>query len=605
MDDADAGSARGEDHLPLLRGGLRRAGEGRRGRRGERSRRPRSSGQFRPAVLQGLGARRDARAGGAAAPSRDRRRARRLGRRRSIWSPRRFSRTIAEHGPDSVAFYVSGQLLTEDYYVANKLMKGFIGSANIDTNSRLCMASSVAGHRRAFGSDTVPGSYEDLELADLVVLVGSNLAWCHPVLYQRIAAAKEKRPGMQVVLIDPRRTMTADIADLHLAIAPDGDVALFTGLLAYPRRECGARPRLYRGPHQRLRRARLPPRRGSTSPKSPSGPASMPRQLAALLSRCLRRRRRTVTVFSQGVNQSTSGTDKVNAIINCHLATGRIGKPGAGPVLDHRPAQRDGRARGRRPGQHAGRPYGDREPGASRARAALLGLAGHRREAGPEGGRHVPGRRRRAHQGAVDHGDQSGRFDAGRRRRRGGDRGLPVRRRLRRAGRDRHHPPRPCQTAGRRLGREGRHGHQFGAAHLAPAPVPGSAGRGAAGLVDHRRGRPAHGLRAKPLPTARRRRSSPSMPRCRRSRTRARATSTSAPMPASTAQAYDALAPFQWPRPGFRRCEGHALLRRRRLLHAGPQGALRRRQPAPRNAHQPAPIRWCSTPAACATIGTP
>ena len=119
-----------------------------------------------------------------------------------------------------MAFYVSGQLLTEDYYVANKLMKGFIGSANIDTNSRLCMASSVAGHKRAFGADTVPGTYEDLELADLVVLVGSNLAWCHPVLYQRIAAAKEARPEMRVVVVDPRRTMTADIADLHLRSAP-------------------------------------------------------------------------------------------------------------------------------------------------------------------------------------------------------------------------------------------------------------------------------------------------------------------------------------------------------------------------------------------------
>ena len=129
-----------------------------------------------------------------------------------------FSKTIAEHGPDSVAFYVSGQLLTEDYYVANKLMKGFIGSANIDTNSRLCMASSVAGHKRAFGSDTVPGTYEDLELADLVVLVGSNLAWCHPVLYQRLAAAKAARPDMRVVVVDPRRTVTADIADLHLPV---------------------------------------------------------------------------------------------------------------------------------------------------------------------------------------------------------------------------------------------------------------------------------------------------------------------------------------------------------------------------------------------------
>src|SRR5215470_8930641 len=145
----------------------------------------------------------------------------------------RFQEAIAQHGPDAVAFYVSGQLLTEDYYVANKLMKGFIGSGNIDTNSRLCMASSVAGHKRAFGSDTVPGSYEDLELADLVVLVGSNLAWCHPVLYQRLAAAKSARPTMKVVLIDPRRTMTAHIADLHLAVRADGDVALFAGLLAW------------------------------------------------------------------------------------------------------------------------------------------------------------------------------------------------------------------------------------------------------------------------------------------------------------------------------------------------------------------------------------
>ena len=116
----------------------------------------------------------------------------------------RFSEVIDQHGPDAVAFYVSGQLLTEDYYVANKLMKGFIGSANIDTNSRLCMASSVAGHRRAFGGDVVPGNYEDLELADLVVLVGSNLAWCHPVLYQRLVRAKSER-GTRIVVIDPRR----------------------------------------------------------------------------------------------------------------------------------------------------------------------------------------------------------------------------------------------------------------------------------------------------------------------------------------------------------------------------------------------------------------
>src|SRR5438874_8732161 len=143
-----------------------------------------------------------------------------------------FSRIRAEHGPDAVAFYVSGQFLTEDYYVANKLMKGFIGSANIDTNSRLCMASSVAGQIRAFGEDLVPGCYEDIDEADLVVLVGSNAAWCHPVLYQRLAAAKTAR-GIRVVVIDPRRTSNCDIADLHLAIRPGADVVVFAGLLAH------------------------------------------------------------------------------------------------------------------------------------------------------------------------------------------------------------------------------------------------------------------------------------------------------------------------------------------------------------------------------------
>ena len=183
-----------------------------------------------------------------------------VGGRRAGWDEAldlvasRFGDAIRRHGPDSVAFYVSGQLLTEDYYVANKLMKGFIGSGNIDTNSRLCMASSVAGHRRAFGSDTVPGTYEDLELADLVVLVGSNLAWCHPVLYQRLVAAREARPGMRIVLIDPRRTMTADIADLHLAIAADGDVALFAGLFAHLAETGRLDSRLYRSAYAWFRK---------------------------------------------------------------------------------------------------------------------------------------------------------------------------------------------------------------------------------------------------------------------------------------------------------------------------------------------------------------
>jgi assimilatory nitrate reductase catalytic subunit len=143
-----------------------------------------------------------------------------------------FREIIERHGPEAVAFYLSGQLLTEDYYVANKLMKGFIGSANVDTNSRLCMASSVAGHRRAFGADTVPGTYADLDEADLIVLVGSNAAWCHPVLFQRMMLNKALR-GARLVVIDPRRTATAEEADLFLPISPGSDTALFCGLLVY------------------------------------------------------------------------------------------------------------------------------------------------------------------------------------------------------------------------------------------------------------------------------------------------------------------------------------------------------------------------------------
>src|SRR3954462_8786240 len=144
----------------------------------------------------------------------------------------RFQHIVARDGPGAVAFYLSGQLLTEDYYVANKLMKGFIGSANVDTNSRLCMASSVAGHRRAFGADTVPGCYDDLDRADLLVLVGSNAAWCHPVLFQRMLANQQKR-GARIVVIDPRRTDTAGDADLFLGLQPGTDAALFSGLLAH------------------------------------------------------------------------------------------------------------------------------------------------------------------------------------------------------------------------------------------------------------------------------------------------------------------------------------------------------------------------------------
>ncbi len=236
----------------------------------------------------------------------------------------RFRETVAEHGPDSVAFYVSGQLLTEDYYVANKLMKGFIGSANIDTNSRLCMASTVAGHKRAFGTDTVPGTYEDLDEADLVVLVGSNLAWCHPVLYQRLMAARQSR-GTKIIVIDPRRTASCDSADLHLPLAAGSDVALFNHLLT----QIDARGLVDTDfvKHTNGIREAL----DSALADDVSVTGLQPEDIAKFCDLWIGTEK-VVTIFSQGVNQSTAGSDKVNSILNCHLATGRIGKPGCGPL---------------------------------------------------------------------------------------------------------------------------------------------------------------------------------------------------------------------------------------------------------------------------------
>ncbi len=243
-----------------------------------------------------------------------------------------FSDIIAEHGPDAVAFYLSGQLLTEDYYVANKLMKGFIGSANVDTNSRLCMSSAVAGQKRAFGSDTVPGCYEDLERAKLIVLTGSNTAWCHPVLYQRIVAAKRQNPDLQVVVIDPRRTATCDVADLHLPLAPGSDAVLFNGLLAWLD-ACGERDDDFIAHHtDGAAEALAAARESGGSTERVARRCGLEESDVAAFYRLFARTERVVTCFSQGINQSASGTDKVNAIINCHLLTGRIGRPGMGPL---------------------------------------------------------------------------------------------------------------------------------------------------------------------------------------------------------------------------------------------------------------------------------
>ena len=239
-----------------------------------------------------------------------------------------FATTIAKHGPDSVALYVSGQILTEDYYLANKLMKGYVGSANIDTNSRLCMASAVAAHRRAFGTDTVPATYADLEEADLIVFVVSTFAWCHPVVVPRVLAAREKK-GTRLIVVDPRRTATAESADLHLSLEPDSDVPLFLGLLK-SLEAAGCRDAAYTSAHVN----------GAEDALSAAAPFSIARvaeatglsqaDLAAFYAE-FAATEKVVTIFSMGVNQSDSGTDKANAIINCHLLTGRIGKPGASP----------------------------------------------------------------------------------------------------------------------------------------------------------------------------------------------------------------------------------------------------------------------------------
>lgn len=241
----------------------------------------------------------------------------------------RLNQIIQKHGPDSVAFYVSGQLLTEDYYVANKLMKGYIGSANIDTNSRLCMSSAVAAYKRAFGSDTVPCNYEDLEQTDLLVLIGSNAAWTHPVLFQRMERAKQLNPDLKIVFIDPRKTASCELADLHLPLKPGTDVALFNGLLN-ALFESGQVDIDYVCSHtegfdEALQNA-LPWNLDKVADY-----CDLDKTAIETFYRYFASSDKAVSFYSMGVNQSSSGVDKANAIINCHLASGKIGKVGSGP----------------------------------------------------------------------------------------------------------------------------------------------------------------------------------------------------------------------------------------------------------------------------------
>lgn len=242
-----------------------------------------------------------------------------------------FSRVIAQHGPDAVAFYVSGQLLTEDYYVANKLMKGFIGSANIDTNSRLCMSSAVVGYKRAFGADAVPCNYQDLELAEMIVLIGANSAWCHPIAFQRIRKAKENNPNLKIVVIDPRLTASCDVADLHLPIKPGMDGFLFNGLLAYLQAN-RAVDQDYVDRHTEGFETALRAARNATGDiNNVATTCGLDTTAVRQFYDWFAQTPRVVSVYSQGINQSGSGSDKCNAIINCHLASGKIGRPGTGP----------------------------------------------------------------------------------------------------------------------------------------------------------------------------------------------------------------------------------------------------------------------------------
>ena len=258
----------------------------------------------------------------------------------------RLREIAAAHGPDAIAFYGSGQLLTEEYYVASKLARGFLGTNNFDTNSRLCMASAAAGYVRSLGSDGPPGAYADIDTADCFFLVGTNTADCHPVTWKRIRRRKLAAPDDVTVLVaDPRWTETADIADLHLPLRPGTDIALLNGMLHVLWKE-GALDQDFVAlhtsgwPELRAVIARYPPARAAAV-------TGLSAEIIAAAARRFGRAGAAMTLWSMGVNQSHVGTDKNAAILNLHLATGQIGRPGAGPFsLTGQPNAMGGREAG-------------------------------------------------------------------------------------------------------------------------------------------------------------------------------------------------------------------------------------------------------------------
>ncbi len=257
----------------------------------------------------------------------------------------KFATTIETHGPDSVGFYISGQLLTEDYYVFNKLAKGLIGTNNVDTNSRLCMSSAVTGYKATLGADAPPACYDDLNHAELVVIAGSNAAWAHPVLYRRLEDAKAKNPALKIVCIDPRRTETARAADLHLAILPGTDVALFNAIMHWLIWEDAIASEYIATHTENFAQLRTGVR--ECTPAWAARVCGVPEEAIVQFAQWWRASTATLSLYCQGLNQSTSGTDKNAALINLHLATQQIGKPGAGPFsLTGQPNAMGGRETG-------------------------------------------------------------------------------------------------------------------------------------------------------------------------------------------------------------------------------------------------------------------
>ena len=240
-----------------------------------------------------------------------------------------FSSIIKKHGPDSVGFYISGQCLTEEYYLVNKLVKGFLKTNNIDTNSRLCMSSAVVGYKKTFGEDSVPIAYEDIELADTFLITGANPAWCHPILYRRIEQHKEKNPKTKIIVVDPRKTDTALAADLHLQIMPGTDIYLYHAIAKHLI-DKGYIDNDFIKNHTENYKA-YKELIATTSLEKASKVCGVSISDIKLAAEIIAKAKGFLSLWAMGLNQSAVGVDKNTALLNLSLITGQVGKPGSGP----------------------------------------------------------------------------------------------------------------------------------------------------------------------------------------------------------------------------------------------------------------------------------